>query len=175
MIFYIMNRVSFILSILLIAICFSLTAQKVPRKLISVSGNRVKSAGYYLSWSVGEPVISTLSSGSFILTQGFQQPSLTGPLSPKPLPEDDFIDVYPNPVRNDLTVLFAIKKIHEYFIEVIGMDGRKLHVRNINFDESMFWEEKIDFSDFSQGLYLVHIFSHEGKIDRLFKIQKIKY
>lgn len=170
-----MNRVSYILTVLLILTCFSLDAQKVPRKLVSVSGDKVKSEGYYISWSVGEPVVNTLTSGSFMLTQGFQQPSLKSTAPPPPLPDDDFIDVYPNPVRDNLTVLFAIKKIQAYRIEVIAMDGRKLVVRNINFDESMFWEEKVDFSDFSQGIYLVRIFSHNGRIDRLFKIEKIKY
>ncbi|MEN8250213.1 MAG: hypothetical protein ABFS32_14870, partial [Bacteroidota bacterium] len=66
-----MKRI-FILNILILS-CFILTAQEV----VSSGGETGTAAGYEISWTVGEPVIETVSDGTNTLTQGFHQTKLT--------------------------------------------------------------------------------------------------
>lgn len=150
----------------------SLDAQKIPRKLVSVTGEIYNNDSYYLSSSVGEAFVSTVSRDGFTLTQGFQQPSLIN-IDPPRLPEFDEVRVYPNPVRDQLTIRFDVRQTRSYRIEVSSIDGKKLIIRDIKFDESVFWWEAFDFSEFSQGLYMIHIYSEDERINKVFKIEKI--
>jgi hypothetical protein len=148
-------------------------AQKISRRLISVAGLSHTSAGnYYLSYSVGESVAVSSTRNSYTLTQGFQQPSLI--LKETVLkPSLDEVRVYPNPVINDLIIKFDVKDIRNYRIEVSSINGRTMIIKDIDFDESLFWDEKIDFSEFAQGVYLVHVHSKNKRIDKKFSIIKI--
>jgi hypothetical protein len=160
------------LSICLSAFCISLDAQKIPRKLINVTGKIQDTGGYYLSWSVGESVINSTSKDGYTLTQGFQQPSLINKEDLR-TPDIDEVRVFPNPVRDELTIKFDVKHTRSYHIQVSSLEGRVLLVRDIEFDNTMFWPEKIDFSGFSQGIYIVRVYSDDKRIDRLFKVEKI--
>ncbi len=63
-------------------ICTSAFSQSVSRQLFGSGGsNSVPINGtYYVSWSMGEPVVNTLTGGLPLLTQGFQQPENFIPL-----------------------------------------------------------------------------------------------
>ncbi len=54
---------------------FFVFAQSFSPTAIVSAGNAATVNGTYVSWSVGETFVTTLSGGNFILTQGFQQPS----------------------------------------------------------------------------------------------------
>jgi hypothetical protein len=49
-------------------------AQSISRSTLSSSGGYFSSSAGSLSWTIGQPAVSTLSSGTNMLTQGFQQP-----------------------------------------------------------------------------------------------------
>jgi hypothetical protein len=53
---------------------FILSAQSFSPTAIVSAGNAATVNGTYVSWSVGETFVTTLSGGDIILTQGFQQP-----------------------------------------------------------------------------------------------------
>ena len=59
---------------LVVFVPFLLTAQSFSPTAIVSAGNAATVNGTYVSWSVGETFVSTLSGGGIILTQGFQQP-----------------------------------------------------------------------------------------------------
>lgn len=63
-----------IITLLLLVSIASSYSQTISRKLISSAGGYYSDADFSVSYSVGEPLINTLSSGNTILTQGFQQP-----------------------------------------------------------------------------------------------------
>ena len=64
-----MSRVGVIL------FCTLLHAQSIERSVVGSAGTSNDTAGYSISYTVGEPVVSTLISPSNYLTQGFQQPT----------------------------------------------------------------------------------------------------
>ncbi|MBM3427599.1 MAG: T9SS type A sorting domain-containing protein [Bacteroidetes bacterium] len=65
-----------VLSIFIVFIsCVLASAQSVSPSAIVSAGNATAVGGVYVSWSVGETFVTTLSSGDIILTQGFQQPA----------------------------------------------------------------------------------------------------
>jgi hypothetical protein len=74
-----MKKLVSFLSLVLLIQCIS--AQTLSPVVLASSGNYFESADASLSWTLGEIATETYSSGSVILTQGFQQPigvSVTG-------------------------------------------------------------------------------------------------
>jgi hypothetical protein len=59
-----------------ILICTSIfaDAQSISRSTVSSAGGYFSSAAGSLSWTIGQPAVSTLTAGTNMLTQGFQQP-----------------------------------------------------------------------------------------------------
>jgi hypothetical protein len=80
-----------------------LFAQNTDQWVISSGGGYFDSGSSSISFTIGETIISTLSSGSAILTQGFQQ-SFT-PISTGMKTEDlSGEKIFPNPVSSVLYV-----------------------------------------------------------------------
>lgn len=93
------------------------------QQVFSVNGGVYESDQVHLSWSTGEPVISTLS-GTYIFTQGFQQPSenilfqllnipsgWSGISTYLNLINKDFETIF-GPYQNDLVVLSSMTGIY---------------------------------------------------------------
>jgi gliding motility-associated-like protein len=57
------------------------TVGSITPVLVGSTGNFSSAGGFVLSSSTGEPMVPTASNGSYILTQGFQQPSPNGALA----------------------------------------------------------------------------------------------
>ena len=63
-----------ILSITLLSIATLGFSQQISRSVVASSGNYSTNSGLTISSTVGEAMVTTLTSGGFTLTQGFQQP-----------------------------------------------------------------------------------------------------
>ncbi len=53
----------------------------IERHSINAQSGTSPVFNFYVSWSIGEPIVGTVQAGNFILTQGFQQPDKGSPLS----------------------------------------------------------------------------------------------
>lgn len=60
---------------LILSVCTSYS-QSISNNVIPAAGGFVSAGGVSLSYTIGEPVYKTFSSGTSMLTQGFQQPYL---------------------------------------------------------------------------------------------------
>jgi len=67
------------------------------QEVVSSAGETQTIPGIEISWTIGEPVIETVSSGSSVLTQGFHQTKLTVTTIDELLFSDLELKVYPNP------------------------------------------------------------------------------
>ena len=71
--------------ILLTTICLAFAtfsfSQQLSRYVVSIGGNYSSVGGYSNSSTIGETMVTTLTSGSYVLTQGFQQ-SFSAPVDP---------------------------------------------------------------------------------------------
>ena len=150
-----------------------LNAQVISHKVITNGGSFVSNDGYHLASTIGElSVISYKNSGYFI-TQGFQQPSmLYEPDLSKP-DDGTIVSVYPNPVENDLIFKLNIDRITEFTIEVFTFTGISLHIRQLSQLPEGTNYFTIDFSGYCRGIYMIHVYSREKIISRVFKIEKL--
>ena len=144
--------------------------QSLARWVISPLGSQYDNNFQIVQATLGEPVISTVTdSATFFLTQGFQQPS------PSELPYDEYkitINIYPNPVKTLVTIVFFVKDVDDFTVDVRDMLG-KLILSNKVYNVYSGQAEFLDFSSFSQGIYFVHVFSGNEEMTIVEKIIKL--
>ena len=111
--------------ILLTTICIAFAtfsfSQQLSRYVVSSGGNYSSNSGYTISSTIGEPMVTTLTSGSNVLTQGFQQ-SFSNPVDPtitiiNPLDGD----IFPN--NNNIGIDFSITD----FVVAAGTGDGHIH------------------------------------------------
>ena len=155
-----MNKLLFS-AILFCAFSFGTFAQ--PHDLVSASGASFQNSSGFISYSVGEPVISTLSSTGAILSQGFHQTRLRSGVPVINQPEIQ-MNVFPNPVTDKLMLQIENPLQFEYRVHDIG--GRLMFRGEILGEHT-----EIDFSAMAPAVYLLSVTNKESKL-RIFQIVK---
>lgn len=148
-------------------------AQHVSRTVSSSTGNSITSSGLSISYTIGEPVIATGVGSNVILTQGFQQPDkdiITIINSSEFLMN---VDVFPNPVSDQLQVKVNTDKIiSDLSVEIEDVFGKQLKRIAVSATGSLDQAVSLDFFSYSSGVYLVRVLSQNEHIHKTFKVIK---
>lgn len=142
--------------------------------LLGTTGYFQAVTGYSVSYSVGEIAVTTESNSNFIITQGFQQPD-TISKNFDPCPGEgclELIKIFPNPVKDNLTIRFYKEGVNTFFIEIYNTKGKIVRQGKI---EGVYYGDKkiIDFADFPKELYIVRIYSADKTLSEKIKVVKI--
>ena len=132
----------------------SLFAQTLSPFVISSSGNYSLTGNTSLSSTTGESsMIQTFSSGSSILTQGFQQPN---DLSVGIVDPENYFAIlwYPNPSSGLLNLESEIPWAGQFSYRILDALGRVVYLAEENVDRGMF-KQKISLYSLADGLYHV--------------------
>jgi len=78
-------------------------SQSTEQQVISSSGNHYNNGNIQLSYTIGEPVVSTESNSTITLTQGFHQTNWTF-VGLEDFAPEIVISVFPNPVTSQLNI-----------------------------------------------------------------------
>jgi len=148
----------------------SVNCQTITQSVVSSLGNSYDNNFEIVQWTVGEAVTETFTDNSYYyLTQGFQQPGIE---TTKYHYSNNEIDFFPNPVIDNLLIVFNYPLLKEYKIRIYSIIGVFFHEINISgaFEG---YKQSVDFSDFFQGIYLIYIYSSTGDLLKTGKIIKI--
>lgn len=145
-----------------------LSAQSLSRQVISATG----SANNQLSYTVGEPVIETAVSGSFILTQGFQQPDQTAVNIKKPLQVQVDYKLYPNPSHDLITLELSSEKLLNLKVDVIDMAGKQVKGAEAIKLEGL-TKRQFDVSKFASGSYLMRIMTESNEAIKTLRFKRL--
>lgn len=142
-------------------------AQSLEQFVIGSAGNfSTTSTGNSLSWTLGEPSITTENSSNTILTQGFQQPIVVNPLSTNlRLNQDINLQVFPNPTIEKITIKKETNKTLE--AELSDILGQSIAGYTLTKDQTA-----ISLEALPSATYLLCIRSQDQQIIKTFKIQK---
>jgi len=152
------NLLFFSLSILFIS--FGTNAQQV----ISSGGEYFENSTVSISWTLGEPVTETISNGTNILTQGFQQTKLSASEIFTLNSEEYNISLFPNPTLNIVNLKISVFNNLTYNISEVN--GRLLKERKIISENT-----EISFAKLPAAVYLLKVFNNK-KIIKVFQIVK---
>ena len=155
------------IKLLLLLVCLGggnhVYAQSIERSIIG-SGGRYQSASNNstLSWTIGEVIATTSSSGN--LTQGFHQPISIQPLSTNHFEEDITLKVFPNPTARYIHI--QTNSQEKLQVALINMLGQTIRQYPLNEDLS-----QIDLGELPSATYLLQVKTNNTTIQS-FKIQK---
>lgn len=136
------------------------------QQVISSGGEYFYNGNFSLSWTLGEPVIETHSSGSTVLTQGFQQPILVS-VSIYENPELNFdISAFPNPTSDYLNVVISNGTYDKMQYLLFDITGKLIDSRQIVSEQT-----EIVFSHLPVATYYVKIIENNQEL-KTFKIIK---
>lgn len=141
--------------------------QSLEQFVLGSAGNFSNtSTGTSLSWTIGEPLVSTQNSNNSILTQGFQQPIIVNPLSTNlTLNQGIQLQVFPNPTLEQITLKKETNKALN--AELLDILGQSLGYYLLTEKQTM-----ISLETLPSATYLLCIRSLDQQIIQTFKIQK---
>lgn len=119
-----------------------------------------------LSYTIGEPFITTLYSDENVLTQGFQQPKLLLTVIAGIAPFTELIKVYPNPAGSKVCVDINSQNPLNLIIDIFSVQG--LHLFSTQTRKTL---TEISSESLNAGTYLLRI-SHEGLVLKTVKVVK---
>lgn len=162
-----------ILSIpLLIFASVTLTAQvTLAPSVIAAGGGYAESDNISISWTLGELAVSTLTGGSMMLTQGFQQPFDIG----VGINKDQLswnISVYPNPVGDELIIRFNTEKPGSFLIEIQDVTGRlvsQAQIKQVNPGDIF----RLNTSSYTNGVYFLKVFTPDHNQVQVSSLRKL--
>lgn len=151
-------------AILLVASLTTFSQVQLERDVTASGGGHAISGGIILSYTIGEPAVTTLSGTTSILTQGFQQPDLLL-VNVEEFPVSGFVlNCFPNPVISDLNIYLTPGSYEKITILVVDASGRKV-IPPLEKILAQGVEEKItvDMSGLAPAVYLVRIVNRDDK------------
>jgi hypothetical protein len=161
-----MARLLLILTLIILSI--KSFPQTVSRNVIASGGNSATVSGYTISSTIGQIPFQTLSDNAYYLTQGFEQPGTKLLVNP-----GEFIQVFPNPVVDYLNLIFSVSVQMDFTISIFNLMGSEMQTTLApNIQNGVLYT--IDFNNFPNGMYLLHIYdkSAEKKLFKVIKIEK---
>ena len=131
-------------------------SQSIQRHTVSAQGGVYMVNGFVFSQSVGQlSVIGTATIPRFTFQQGFQQ-SLAAMNSNAISVPDFSVTLYPNPVVDSFTITVANAPEEPLTIKITNLLGQVLYQGQMSSFQS---QKIIPFGSFSNGTYLVQLFS----------------
>lgn len=129
------------------------------------------SAGLSISWTLGEVAYTTLSTSSYILTQGFQQGNLFTTSVDKPTIAVNDIAIYPNPAKDFVKVKVDIPNIAgKATFDLYDITGRKVISKEMAIEHSV--PVELSLSEIRSGIYLLKVTLEKDNLNRIVKLVK---
>jgi hypothetical protein len=157
------DKILLLWAILLIA---WISADGQALQIVSAAGQQITGTNGQVSYTVGEPAITTLSSTGNIVSQGYQQGGLHALAIYEVSPSLYTVSVYPNPATGQLTVdIQGLDQKAAFSLYDVG--GKLLYEVSTTEQKTL-----VDFSHYAAGQYLLQLTDREGKIFNTQKITK---
>lgn len=142
----------------------TLRAQSIERSVIGATGGYAQTSSGSVSSTVGEIATTTVSSGSVILTQGFQQP-VQGDFTSIRRPELTVrYQVYPNPTAEALHIELDSPEPIDLQLTLVDMQGRTVGGFDKSFNLVGSQRQSWDLSPLSEGTYVLRFVEDNGVV-----------
>jgi hypothetical protein len=145
-----------ILSASTLFLCIFATAQSSAPDVLASGGGFATGAGFTNSFTIGQGAIpETFTAGTFILTQGFQQPADMGTgLAPVNLPSTN-IGTFPNPSNGQFFLQYDLDENAVVTVEAFDVLGQQVYNETTSKNTGKQLHE-INLAAQANGIYFVN-------------------
>ena len=161
-----------LLFVFLLPFGLSVQSQSIDNDVVATAGTHFNNVcGVKLSWTLGEAVTSTVTDGSWIITQGFHQPWGQGVVAVEDLKAVQIsLNVYPNPMDNELLVTINNNRDQLVF-SLYDISGRLIHQKEISPDQRTL---DLPVQWLAAGSYLLQVNSIDNQFQKTYQLQKMR-
>jgi len=147
----------------------SVGAQQIKQEVIASAGgfNVASDNSISISWTLGETVISTFSSGGLTLTHGFQQKIIITTVEENILNPVKVI-IFPNPTSEGVSIEFDTPTDGEISLYLFDNQGKLMKTEQI---EAATTNKEIKMQDLPSGIYYLRL--TKGKLVNVYKVVKL--
>ena len=136
----------------------SLEGQTLERQVIGSSGTYQVASWGSLSSTTGESQTKSVTTTSFILTQGFQQPSQTDLIVCDVPPGNVTVKVFPVPVTDAINVVINMSDARKHYdVTLFDMSGRQMKLPCLDLSSGVETKLLFNLCSLANGNYLVLI------------------
>lgn len=136
-------------------------AQSISRQVISNGGGYLEAGDYKLSYTIGESIVGEVESGSFKLTQGFQQGSDNTSTAVAEIEILVDYSLYPNPATDQIHLSLVAEEDIAIELNLIDISGKVVAAPLKTWGNEI--QETIDISNLSIGSYFLVVKSTNGR------------
>ena len=151
---------------IIILILFLAGSVVSAQEVVSSNGDSKSAAGYEVSWTVGEAVITTMTGSTNTLTQGFHQTRLTVTAVSDLLSPGIEMKVFPNPTQDFIMIRFS-EYIENTRYSLYDLRGKLIENKLINSADT-----EISMKKYASGQYILKLTSKSQQIIQNFQIIK---
>lgn len=144
----------------------------LERQVIGVTGGYADTPNLKISDTVGETAVSTVISGTVILTQGFQQPGENEITDLEEAIELSY-KMYPNPTSDLLTVEVSLDQPLDIQVQIFDLSGRAFPELSQTLSSYGSSEARLSLAHLPTGIYLLSLRGTDGQILATEQIQKM--
>ncbi|MEP0113172.1 T9SS type A sorting domain-containing protein [Reichenbachiella sp.] len=148
---------------LFISLCAS--SQQLAPSIISTAGGSFTNDQIQLSWTLGGSVLDSYETGDINLSSGVQSEEAT-PFVLGMNESDMAIQIYPNPVKDQLTLQF--EEMGNFQVVISDLTGRQVYLGDIAYTNA----QLLDISYLSIGAYILQVFDQDLRPIKKFKLSK---
>ena len=136
------------------------------QEVVSTAGSHGETTAGSLSWTVGEPVIETITDGTNTLTQGFQQSKLTVTAINDLQTSGIELSVYPNPTNSFLLIEVKTDKQRDLLLSLFDLNGKLILQKKITGNK-----QTVNMQNYKPAIYILKITEGNKEI-RTYQIVK---
>jgi len=142
-------------------------------EVIASAGNYASYESVTMSWTLGEPVIKTITDDRSMLTQGFHQSAyeiiaLGGIMEGAPFE----VEVYPIPTRDNVNIhIRSLNDQVNLMVELHDINGNFVYRENVKSNE---FNHEINLYKYPAAIFILTVTDLENNYVRKFKIVKVK-
>lgn len=138
-------------------------AQSISRSVVGSAGSSLSMEGKRLTWTVGEPVIGTMTGSEHQLGNGFFQSLNVSVFLVKPEKESlTSIEIFPNPATDEFKI--RNKEQHTMTIRIASQDNKLVKEGKIDSGDL------ISVRNWKQGVYFLNVIDNVNNQESIYKI-----
>jgi len=144
-------------------------SSQYKQDVIASAGGYNTATGITISWTLGETIIPTFTSGdgTLILTHGFQQQLIITTVEEN-LETLVTVTVFPNPASDNVNIRFNEAIDDEVKLVIVNSNGKP--VKSIVIEATTL-EKQINLQDIPAGVYYLRL--TKGKLSNVYKVVKL--
>ncbi len=151
---------------------FPLSAQSLDRFVIGATGGEAVNASYQLEFTVGEAVVGTAETGTFVINQGFNQSNPPYNTSIDRHQIEASYRLYPNPTQDVVQLELILSEASDLTISLTDVRGRQVGIEATRYQAVTTLDASWDLSSLAEGMYLFQIFAGSGELVKALRIEK---